>query len=214
MLDGTVVTFSNIENIICFTPGTRILTAAGERPIETLVPGDLVVTRDNGPRPVRWIGVSTVPGTGDFAPIAIAPTRLAGARRPLLVSPQHRVLHFGFEAELLFGTPEVLVAARHLVDGGDVQISPRPRVTYIHLMLDRHEVIYAEGAATESFFAGDIGLTAITPRARAELFDRFPALRSDPARYGPTARRCLRRHEAQLIRATGGQALPRAAVAA
>lgn len=48
--DGTVVNFSEIENIICCTPGTRILTAHGERSIEELRKGDMVVTRDHGER--------------------------------------------------------------------------------------------------------------------------------------------------------------------
>ena len=66
--DGTVVTFSNMESvIICFTAGTRILTPHGPRPVEDLRPGDLVITRDNGPQPLRWTGRREVVGHGDFA---------------------------------------------------------------------------------------------------------------------------------------------------
>jgi hypothetical protein len=199
--DGTLVNFSEIENIICFTPGARILTPQGARAIETLRPGDLVITRDNGPQPVRWIGASTVPGHDRFAPVRIAAHVLDGATAPLLVSPQHRVLFTGYKAELLFGTDEVLVAAKHLIDGRDVTLAPRPAVTYLHLMFDRHEVIYAEGAATESFHAGDTGLSAISQASREELFAIFPALRSDPGAHGATARTCLRAHEARLLHA-------------
>ena len=199
MADGTVVNFSEIENIICFTPGTRILTDKGERAIEALRPGDMVMTRDHGFQPIRWIGHSTVEGRGKFAPIAINSTVLDGARRPLLVSPQHRVLFTGYKAELLFGHDEVLVAAKHLVDGRDVRILERHLVSYFHMMFDRHEVVYAEGAATESFHAGETGIAAISDEAREDMFTIFPQLRSDPGAHGDTARLCLKAHEARLL---------------
>ncbi|MBC7132366.1 MAG: Hint domain-containing protein [Roseovarius sp.] len=196
--DGTLVTFTGIENIVCFTPGARILTPRGERPIETLRPGDLVITRDHGPQPVRWTGQRTVPGTGRFAPVEIAPSVMGGGG--LLVSPQHRVLFTGYTAELLFGESEVLVAARHLVNGQDVRVSPRAEVTYIHIMFDRHEVIYADGIATESFFAGDSALAAVDDPAREELFAIFPELRTAPGHHRDTARTCLKAYEAALLR--------------
>ncbi|MDT8325759.1 MAG: Hint domain-containing protein [Roseovarius sp.] len=198
--NGAVVNFSEIENIICFTPGARILTQFGERAIETLQLGDMVVTRDHGLQPIRWIGQRTVPGIGDFAPISVASSVMEGAREGLLVSPQHRILFTGYRAELLFGESEVLVAAKHLINARDVRVCPRDEVTYIHIMFDRHEVIYAEGIATESFHAGDTALTAITAPAREELFAIFPELRSAPGRHRDTARTCLKRHEAQLLR--------------
>lgn len=199
MGDGTVVTFTEIENIICFTAGARILTEHGERPIETLRPGDRVVTRDNGLQPIRWLGQRTVEARGRFAPIVIDAHMLDGARRPLIVSPQHRVLFEGYQAELLFGTPEVLITASHLVDGTDIRQIDCAAVTYIHMMLDRHEVIYAEGAATESFHAGQTGLSALSNASREEMFTLFPDLRSNAGSHGPAARRCLKRHEARLL---------------
>lgn len=198
MADGTVVTFSDVENIICFTPGTLILTETGERPIESLQVGDRVITRDHGAQPLRWVGCSTIPGRGRFAPVRVA-RDVIGARRDLLVSPQHRLLFGGYECELMFGTEEVLAAATHLEDGQTILRCPRPLVTYIHLMFDTHEVIYAEGAPTESFFAGEVGLAAISGFAREKLFAAFPALRSDPVSYGATARYCLKAHEARLL---------------
>ncbi|MAU51140.1 MAG: type I secretion protein [Roseovarius sp.] len=196
--DGTLVNFSQIENIICFTPGTRILTPRGERAIETLRRGDLVITRDHGPQPIRWIARRCVPGIDRFAPVSIAPSVTGGGG--LVVSPQHRVLFTGYKAELLFGESEVLVAAKHLVNGQDVRITPRASVTYIHVMFDRHEVIYAEGIAAESFFAGDTALAAVDHPAREELFSIFPELRSAPGRHRETARPCLTGREAALLR--------------
>ncbi|MRU16730.1 hypothetical protein FDP25_14915 [Roseovarius sp. A21] len=203
MADGTVVNFAEIENIICFTPGTRILTGHGERPIEDLREGDMVVTRDHGLRPIRWIGKRSVPGKGRFAPVHVGANALSGAREGLVVSPQHRILFTGYRAELLFGEPEVLVPAKHLIDGRDVVQQDVDEVTYIHVMFDRHEVIYAEGIATESFHAGDVGLGAVDAAAREELFAIFPELRSAPYRHGKTARTCLKAHEARLIQGLG-----------
>ena len=199
MADGTVVSFSEIENIICFTPGTMILTGHGERDIETLQVGDMVVTRDHGLRPIRWIGRRTVKGTGRFAPVWVGSGVMDGARTGLLVSPQHRILFTGYRAELLFGESEVLVPAKHLIDGRDVVSREQDEVTYIHIMFDHHEVIYAEGIATESFHAGDAGLNAICEAAREELFAIFPELRSSPGRHRETARVCLKKYEAQLL---------------
>lgn len=198
--DGTILNFSEIENIICFTPNTRIATPKGLVAIEDLEVGDMVVTRDHGLQPIRWIEGRTVPAVDRFAPIKIRKNVLAGQDRDLIVSPQHRVLFQGYRAELLFGESEVLVAAKHLVDGMDVTQDEAAMVTYVHMLFDQHEVIYAEGAATESFHPGDIGFSAVGDAAREELFAIFPELRVDPRQYGSTARRCLKMHEAKLIR--------------
>ena len=199
MDDGTILNFSEIENIICFTPGTRIATPKGARDIATLRVGDLVVTRDHGLQPIRWIQSRTVPALENFAPIRIRPGVVTGQERDLLVSPQHRMMFQGYRAELLFGESEVLIAAKHLVDGRLVTQDAGGNVTYIHMMFDEHEVVYAEGAATESFHPGDVGLTAISDPARDELFALFPELRTNVNGYGQTARRCLKRHEADLL---------------
>lgn len=200
--DGTVVTFSNIEDvIICFTHGTLIQTDRGARPIEDLRCGDRVVTRDNGLQKIRWMGQKTVKGHGKLAPIRIG-KGLLGNDAPLFVSPQHRMVYAGTEASLMFAQPEVMVPAKHLVDGRNVVITPQDQVTYYHMLFDRHEVVFANGAASESFHPGHEGLGAIDAAAREELFDLFPTLRSDPAQYGDTARMVLRRYEAQALRLT------------
>lgn len=197
--DGTVVTFSNLEGlIICFTAGTRILTAQGPRLVESLTPGDLVVTRDNGLQPLRWTGQRRVRGGGDFAPIRFA-VGAVGNDAPLLVSPQHRMLHRSSTAALYFDTPEVLLSAKHMVNGADITRSECPEVTYIHLMFDRHEIIFAEGAASESFHPGAQGLSALSDESREDLFRCFPVLRSNPGGYGATSRVCLRKHESRIL---------------
>lgn len=198
LLDGTLVSFTNIDQVICFTPGTRILTETGYRPVETLRAGDRLVTRDDGVRPLRWIGARRMLATAGAAPVRFAP-QVLGSTRPLLVSPQHRMLLEGYEAQLLFGSDEVFASARHMVDGTGVTRVEGGEVTYIHLLMDRHQVIYAEGLPTESFFVGDEGLKALDPRARAGLFEAMPHLRGDVAGFGGTARPCLKRHEVQAL---------------
>jgi Ca2+-binding RTX toxin-like protein len=199
LADGSLLTFSNIENIICFTPGTQILTPFGPRLIETLKPGDLVITRDGGPKPLLWVGQRNVRADGEFAPLEIAPGFLQGATAPLLISPQHRVLWTGHRAQLLFGSSEVLVAAKHLLDSPAVQRRTSETVTYIHLMFDQHEVVFANGVATESFYPGDSALSGISPECRDQLLDVMPSLRNGLGSFGQTARICARAHEAQVL---------------
>ncbi|ATI43084.1 hypothetical protein CBW24_14440 [Pacificitalea manganoxidans] len=186
---------------ICFVAGTLILTAQGERPIETLVAGDMVVTRDHGLAPLRWIGMRRMAVTPAIAPIRIT----AGALGPnmpeqdLSVSPQHRVLLRGARAEMLFGAPEVLVAARHLVDDARVVRDTGARqVTYVHLMFDAHEVIYTQGLQSESLQAGPVGLASLEPEHRAEVLAIFPELEQQSGTR-PAVRPELKRREAALL---------------
>ncbi len=199
LADGSRVNFSEIENIICFVAGAKIATPYGARAVETLAPGDLVVTRDHGLQPLRWIGQRTVSGRGRFAPVRFAAGALSAGSEALTVSPQHRVLFTGYRSELLFGESEVLVPALHLIDGDRICRMPSAEVTYFHLLFDEHEIIFAEGAASESFHPGEQGLDALHDASREELFSIFPELRAMPRSYGRAARRSLRKHEAGLL---------------
>lgn len=161
--------------IPCFVAGTRILTHRGMLGVEGLRPGDLVQTMDNGYRPVVWAGRRTVCGLGGMAPVRFA-AGAVGNQRDLLVSPQHRMLVTGWPSELTMGERETFAAARHLVNGRTIRRLRRPTVTYVHLLCDDHQVIFAEGAATESLFAGGGALCAFDPRARDEILRLFPHL--------------------------------------
>jgi len=77
-------------------------------------------------------------------------------------------------------------------------VSPQHRMLF--MLFDTHEVIYANGAATESFHPGQEGIAGVDDAAREELFAIFPELRADIGQYGQTARMCLRGHEAQMVR--------------
>ena len=190
----------------CFTPGTLIATPDGPRRIETLVPGDLVLTRDWGPQPLRWIGSAEVgldrlARDRDLHPIRIRAGAFGPGQpaRDLLVSPQHRILIGGWRAELLFGEHEVLVAAKHLVDDTAIRRAKVDRVCYIHLLFDRHEIIFAEGLETESFLPGPVTLPGLAEETRAELLALFPELAESPASYGPPARPLLQRWEGSAL---------------
>ena len=183
------------SGVICFAAGTRILMLDGERPVETLRPGDLVQTRDSGLRPVAWIGRRRVCGLGALAPVEIPPGAF-GAKRALRVSPQHRMLVRGAELQVATAETEAFVAAKHLCGGGAARARPVPLVTYVHVMFDRHEAIWAEGAPTESFYAGPCSLDAMSGAMRAEFDALFPALTAGDGPAGGLARPDLSRWEA------------------
>lgn len=193
----------------CLTPGTLIRTPKGEVAVESLRPGDLVLTRDQGAQPVRWIGSVTITAERLEREPAFRPVRIrAGALgnglplRDLLVSPQHRMVVGNWRTELLFGLPEAMVAAKHLVDGDAiVPASDLSGITYLHLLFDSHQVIWAEGAETESFHPQLIDQFGLTPAHVAELLALFPELRLQPERYGDTARPCLKGWEAATLAA-------------
>jgi len=186
LIDGTIVTFSEIETIICFAEGTHIDTPYGPRAVESLSEGDLVRTRDDGMQALEWIGRKRGMTTTDTAPVCFAPGTI-GNDRPLRVSPQHRMMVRGWRAQLMFGQEEVLVPAKALVDGqGIIQEAPG-HVVYVHLMTPRHQLIFAEGAETETFLPAAYGLDGIDPADRARLFANRPALRAVPPASGPAS---------------------------
>lgn len=184
----------------CFVAGTMIFTSKGQRAVETLQPGDMLLTRDCGMRPVRWVGQVTVDGRGRYAPIRFMP-EVCGNSRTLLVSPNHRMLITGWKAEMYFGEHEILIPAKKLVNGDTVCSAPCEQVTYVHLLLDRHEVIYAEGAATESLHPGDF-LMASPSDTKSEILTLFPELATDIGRAHWKSVRCIARsREAVLLAA-------------
>ncbi|MBB5689284.1 Ca2+-binding RTX toxin-like protein [Roseomonas alkaliterrae] len=137
----------------CFAEGTMILTAAGERPVETLRAGDLVATasgRGAPFKPVRWIGRRRVdlaahPRPASVAPVLVMPGALGEGtpHRPLRLSPDHAVRVGG-----------ALVPVGLLTDGrGIVQDIACRTVTNFHVELFAHDLLVSDGAVTESFVA-------------------------------------------------------------
>ncbi|MEM5475981.1 Hint domain-containing protein [Pacificibacter sp. AS14] len=154
---------------VSFTRSTLITMANGmQKPIEQLNIGDRVLTRDHGPRKIRWIGHQTVRATGSFAPIIIKKGTLNN-ENDLTVSPNHRLFIYQRKDRLHAGRAEVLVKAKLLVNGVNVVQSAGGFVEYYQLLFDNHEIIYAEGIAAESMFVD----TQIKPYLPAEIQARL-----------------------------------------
>ena len=199
----TDVGFVTVNSVPCFVAGTLIRTPEGEVPVDMLRPGDLVMTQDDGAQPLRWIGHRRVAAIGDFAPIQIAANTF-GRHRALLLSPLHRVLIRDSLAELLFGEREVLIAARDLVNDRSVRRIEGGMVDYVHILFDRHQVVFSEGLATESFLPGPQTTRSFESEIVAEICTLFPEI--DPqtgAGYSPAVRRTLKSYEARLLVAQG-----------
>ncbi|WP_027244474.1 Hint domain-containing protein [Leisingera daeponensis] len=194
--------------VICFTPGTLIATLGGPQPVEQLREGDKVQTRDSGAQEILWIGSRRITGARLYVMPQLRPVRIhagaLGLGRPeqeLLVSPDHRMLLRGAHVQALFNTPEVLVAAGDLVDGRTILPDASVReVTYIHLMLASHQVLWANGVETDSFHPSSASLTALSGSDRERLLRLHPELEHDPLSYGAYARRSLSPSEAAILR--------------
>jgi len=141
-----------VASAVCYVAGTNIRTPDGEAAIETLRPGDAVLTwARNGRRRrevISWVGRRQVDLAGHPDPEMVAPIRLrAGALGPgrpardLLLSPDHCLA--------LGGT---LVRAYRLVNGiSIVQERGWAGVDYVHVELPRHALLLAEGVPAESY---------------------------------------------------------------
>ncbi|PIE12172.1 MAG: hemolysin [Rhodobacterales bacterium] len=195
----------------CFADTVMIETADGLKAAGAIRSGDLVKTRDNGFQEVRWVGSHHVAGARMAEGSKLRPIRVrAGAlgdnipAADLLISPQHRVLVRSRIAQRMFGTDEVLVAAKQLLmlEGIDVA-EELNEVTYVHILFDDHQIIFSEGAETESLYTGDEALKGVGREAREEIFALFPELRDAheeaiAARHlatGRMARRLAMRHQ-------------------
>lgn len=194
--------------VICFTPGTRIATAQGLRLIEHLRPGDKILTRDNGEQEILWSASRRMSGARLYAMPHLRPIRFKagalGIDRPdqdLIVSPQHRMLLSGPWARALFNTEEVLIKAEDLLNDVSVCVDHALReVTYTHILLSQHNVVWANGLETESFHPSNTAMDTIDPVEREALLSLFPSIAQNPATYGDYARRNLSSSEAAILR--------------
>lgn len=133
-----------------FARGTRITMADGRmRTVETLAPGDLVLTRDAGKQPLRHVTQATMRATGRFAPVVITQGTLHNDA-DLVLRPDHRIFVYQRSDLLGAGHAEVLIRARQLVDDVTVLRRRGGYVDYFQLVFDDHHIIYAEGIAAES----------------------------------------------------------------
>lgn len=200
--DGTFnVNSGQASGPVCFTSGSYVQTPGGLVLIDKIRPGDMVSTLDNGPQPVLWVSTRQV-GPADmvihprYRPAFIAKGAW-GALHNTLVSQQHCVLV----------RPHLLMPAKKLVEvpRSRVRIANGVRrVTYIHFLFERHEVIWVNGIASESLYPGpqcrrDIGQQQ--RRAMRSVVPNVPmggSMAATVASYGPTARPVVRKPVADL----------------
>ncbi|WP_211259973.1 Hint domain-containing protein, partial [Acetobacter orleanensis] len=172
---GTLLTLE--EGTPCYCPGTAILTETGERPVEELEIGDRLVTRNGTLRPIRWIGRRAydgrfAAGRTDIMPVRIAAGALGNGlpQRDLVISPLHAMF-------LL----DVLVPAQALVNGETITQQDNVSVIeYIHIELETHDIIFAEGALSETFV--DDGSRGMFHNAH-EFAELYPDIQHEEARY-------------------------------
>ena len=204
------VTYSNQTpdggTIPCFLRGTLIQTASGDLPVESLAPGMKVARADGGTAVLRWKGHVQVGATGPDAEANapyVVPRGAFGRncpRKDTYLSPNHRVSLSDPAFELLFEANEVLIPVKHLAGWAGIhQDRTVKQPEYYHLLFDSHEVIVANGLASESLHPGEIAVDGFSRETRDELYRLFPELADDPMAYGQTARRCLKSFESEIV---------------
>lgn len=167
----------------CFTKGALIQTKRGEVPVELIATGDMVVTRDSGFQPVQWVGQREVSASElatfrKLQPILI-PKGSLGENTPdrdLTVSPNHRILVRSKAAQFHFSESEVFVAAKHLLGHRGIRTKRAYNLCYVHFMFSEHQVVWSDGAWTESFCPGPQILKGFRREQRDELFELFPEI--------------------------------------
>lgn len=167
---------------VSFTRGTRITLATGEQcPVENLRVGDRVLTRDDGAQEIRWIGHLTTRAQGEFAPILIKAGTLNNSG-DLRVSPDHRLFIYQRHDHIGAGRSELLVRARHLVNGDTVRIAEGGFVDYFQLLFDTHQIIFAEGISAETMEA-DQRTRPVLPEDVKQALKRPAPGHNSPARH-------------------------------
>ena len=190
------------QTVPCFLRGTLIRVPGGEIPVEDLRPGMQVLTYDNGPQELQWVGSRRTACAAQTTPIRFAKGTF-GNHRDLCVSPHHRMLVSGVHAQLLFGEDEVLVKAKDLVNDSTVRPAlEMQEAEYFHLLFGRHQILWADGALSESYQPGPETAAGFDSGTLAEIQELFPELCAETGRgYGNAARLTLRSYEARVLAA-------------
>lgn len=150
--NATVAQVTSLIEVACLVRGSMVKTPAGEVPVESLAIGDLVLTVDGTAEPVKWIGRrgysrSFVEASERLAPVLFTKGALGvnTPSRDLYVSPEHAVL-----------IDHALVPAAKLVNGTTIrQVTDFDMVEYFHIEFEAPQVIFTDGAATESYVNHD-----------------------------------------------------------
>ncbi|MGB1235027.1 MAG: Hint domain-containing protein [Planktomarina sp.] len=173
--------FRKLAQVACvsFVRGTHITMASGaQTPIEHLKIGDRILTRNDGPQAIRWIGQNTVRAVGDFAPVVLR-RRALNNINDLTLSPDHRLFIYQRSDKLGAGRSAVMIKARHLVNNQDIYRQEGGFVDYFQVIFDSHHIIYAEGIAAESMLIDSRTKAALPDDVTRTLPDHASSRHSD-----------------------------------
>ena len=177
--------FTEGTSVTCFVAGTLIATPGEERLVQDLRVGDLVQTKGHGTQKIRWIGHSHISREclkqqPNLRPVCIKSGVLDTntPTRDLMVSQQHRMLLSDPMFDLHYGAKDFLVKAKDIAGTREnaFVVTEDLAVDYYHLFFDQHQIIFANGSPSESFYPGHEALKALDPDQRNELLTLFPQI--------------------------------------
>jgi hypothetical protein len=208
---GAIV--DNIELMVCFAGATMIETPSGAIAARNIAVGDLVIT-ERGAKLVRWVGRRHVSRAQMAAEPRYRPVRIhAGALghglplADLWVSRQHRMLVSSPICERMFGHTDILVAAIKLTALPGIHVDADiAEIDYVHLLFDAHEVVFAEGAPSESLLPHSEAIGALSPEALDEIGLIFPGILDGSAPWSlakPIPKGCRQARLAERIAKNG-----------
>ncbi|WP_051201522.1 Hint domain-containing protein [Paracoccus aminophilus] len=168
----------------CLVRGTLVTTDQGDIPVEKLKPGFKVLTQDNGFQELimatsRIVESNELERNEKLYPVRITAGALGSAlpTRDLLVSRQHRMAIKSIIVQRMFGSETALVAAIRLTELPGIYVDDTvDHVEYFHLILQKHEVIFAEGTPTESFLLNLETQKTLSKAQREEFATLFPEI--------------------------------------
>lgn len=190
----------------CFSKGAEISTPTGRRLVEDLRAGDSVLTEDGRTVTIAWIGASSYERRHAAREDRLRPVHLHAhafgrglPERELVLSPQHRIVVEGAACELLFGTERAFVVARHLTAPFASMPEPEADVTYFHVLLERHEILIANGLPCESLQPARQMIDALSSAARNGLKAVVDTLGAEALMTRPDALPTLNHREASVL---------------
>ncbi|WP_338549271.1 Hint domain-containing protein [Roseovarius phycicola] len=193
-------TYSDDQSFVpCFTAGVTIKSPNGDVPVEHLRKGDWVTTLDNHYQRIVWIGRRNLSSQylqnqPNLLPICISAGSLADGVpcRDLVVSPQHCLLLGSKIIQRVTGKDEVLIPAKKLLGlSGVHKVQSRLGVQYFHFALKSHELVWANGALSETLFLGPQVRSALSQGPTLEFGNVFG--RSRPSEIP------MMKHPARLV---------------
>lgn len=196
--------YATLPDFVCFVAGSQVETPRGPRAIETLSPGDLVLTAQGYAKPIRWTGrrkisAAELARNPHLTPVAIAPDAIAPGvpSAPVQVSPQHRIALGTGKSRVALDDAAVLVPAQWLTQRPGIAVGNTEQgVEYVHILLDHHAVVNVAGLWSETLFLGDTMLDALCPAARDEIAQIFPDLGQGAQQTEETCLRVATKQEA------------------